>query len=105
MVLPALTHLFSEGMYRSECGALDTSKVKTDPSGISVQPSSALRSFLPVALRSVQARVAGSNSAKRVSNLLPNKKWPFGKTADGESPIKPQPLGGSCFVHVSFTGS
>src|ERR1700690_4367407 len=102
IVLPALTHLSCAGMYLSECGAFVTSKVKTEPSGMSVQPSSALRSCLAVDLRSVHVRVAGSNSATRLSNLLPNKKWPFGKTADGESPIKPQPLGGFCFVQVSF---
>src|SRR5579872_2446408 len=105
IVLPALSHFCCEESYLSECGALDTSKVRTVPSGMSVQPSSALRSFLPVELSSVHVRVAGSSSAIRRSNLLPNRKWPFGRTVDGESPIKPHPLGGCCMVQVFFAGS
>src|SRR5690348_9459905 len=67
---------------------------------MSVQPYSACRSNLPVDLRLVQVRVFGSSTATRLSNLPPKRNRPSGKTADGESPMKPQPLGGSCIVHI-----
>src|SRR5689334_1020132 len=93
----------------SECGASCTSQVKIVASGRSVQPSSALKSLLPWGPvrgepTGVQVSVVGSNTATRLSSLFPIKNFPFGSTADGESPIKSQPVGGGSEVHVFATG-
>src|SRR5438876_6662369 len=93
----------------SECGASCTSQVKTVPSGKSVQPSSALKSLLPAGPvrpvpTAVQVSEVGSNTATRLSSLFPIKNLPSGTTADGESPIKSQPVGGGSDVHVFATG-
>src|ERR1700740_2227710 len=94
----------------SECGAECTSQVRIVPSGRRVQPSSALKSILPAGPErpepsAVQVSVAGSNSATRISSLLPTTNLPFATTAEGESPIKFQPSGGCKEVHVFATGS
>src|SRR5580693_7436413 len=104
-VLPAVTHSDIEGMYLSENGFPFTSTVRMEPSGIRVQPSSAFSSCLPADETSVQASVAGSNTAIRLSNLRPTKNSPSGSTAEGESPMKPQLAGGFTDVQSFFRGS
>src|SRR5580692_12790718 len=104
-VLPAVTHFDIEGMYLSENGFPFTSTVRMEPSGIRVQPSSAFSSCLPADETSVQVSVAGSNVAMRLSNLRPTKNLPSGSTAEGESPMNPQPAGGFTDFQAFFKGS
>src|SRR5581483_1139644 len=105
MVLPALIHSLKVGRYRSELGAFFTSKVKTVPSGIKVQPSSAFQSLLPGATPCFHVMVFGSSIAMFISSLSPIMNWPFGNTVDGESPINCQPGGGCSVVQEFVSGS
>ena len=73
IVLPAVTHLEFVGRYRSAWGADFTSKVRMVPLGIRVQPSSALKSFLPVEARAVHVMVAGSSARQLASNRLEHR--------------------------------
>src|ERR1700691_2142731 len=87
MVLPAVAHAPAEGVYISELGASSTSAVRTVPLGRSVQPSSALKSLLPVDDTACQVRVLGSSAAISVVSLSPMRNWPLGRTKAGESPM------------------
>src|SRR2546423_13876276 len=100
IVLPAVIHVWLERKYLSELGAFLTSKVKIVPSGRSVQPSSELKSLLPVKASAVQVRVTGSSAAICISSFLPTRNLPSGRTTDCESPIKSQPAGGASEVQV-----
>src|SRR5271165_2410442 len=105
IVLPAVSHIFREGKYRSELGAFFTSKVKTEPSGSRVQPSSALKSLLPLELTVDHFSVAGSSKRICLVSLFPIRNLPLGRTTEGESPMKFQPLGGATEVQVLAFGS
>src|SRR5271165_7008376 len=87
IVLPAVFQDFAESVKISEFGACFTSAVRTVPFGNSVQPSSALKSLLPVPDITVQVRVFGFSIASVFSSLLPTRKFPLGRTSDGESPM------------------
>src|SRR5271163_3943451 len=100
MVLPAVAHFFSVGKNLSELGAFFTSSVRMVPSGMSVQPSSALKSLLPGAFPWVQCMVLGLSAATFLTSLSPIKNVPSGKTEEGESPMYDQPGGGVSGVHT-----
>src|SRR5882757_9402280 len=104
-VLPAEIHFNFVGKYRSAWGAAFTSNVRMVPLGMRVQPSSALKSFLPVEGRAVHVMVAGSRAAISLVNLLPRTNRPFGNTTEGESPIVVHPVGGATLVQVLVLGS
>src|SRR3977135_1062416 len=105
LVLPAVTHLEFMGRYRSAWGADFTSKVRMVPLDIRVQPSSALKSFLPVEARAVHVMVAGSSAAISLVSLLPRTNRPIGNTTEEESPIVVHPVGGATMVQVLALGS
>jgi flavin-dependent dehydrogenase len=84
---------------------LRTSSVRTEPSGRRVQPSSALKSLLPVPGSTVQVSVFGFSSAILFISLLPTMKMPLGSTTEGESPMYFQLAGAGRFVHVFAAGS
>src|SRR5438105_9324263 len=105
IVLPAVCQVWISGKYLSEFGAPFTSQVKTVPSGKSVQPSSELKSNLPVCSRRVQVRVTGSKAASCWSSFLPSNHLPSGRTHDCESPIKAKPSGGGRSAQVFVSGS
>src|SRR5256885_1395859 len=105
IVLPAETHFSLVGRYRSEWGAAFTSKVRTVPLGMRVQPSSASKSFLLVESIAVQVMVTGSRAAISLVNLLPRRKRPLGNTTAGESPIVLHPAGGATVVQMLVLGS
>src|SRR5580704_1108083 len=75
------------------------------PSGIRVQPSSALKSLLPADPIAVHVSVVGSNAATCLVVFRPSRNKPLGSTAAGESPMSYHPAGGFTIVHVFFTGS
>src|SRR5690349_12843024 len=87
IVLPAVDQLFVAKLKRSEFGALFTSMVRTVPSGRRVQPSSALKSALPVPGSTVHVKALGFNAAICLVSLLPTTKVPLGSTTEGESPM------------------
>src|SRR5690242_18690207 len=80
-------HCCCEGEYNSAFGAPSTSRVSTVPLGSNVQPSSALKSLLPVERRLVQLMERGSKRLSCFVSLSPNRNRPSGNTAEGESPI------------------
>src|ERR1700730_14119081 len=105
IVLPAVVHFLLANTKRSEFGACFTSSVRTEPSGRRVQPSSALKSLLPLPGSTVQVSVFGFSSAILFISLLPTMKMPLGSTTDGESPMYFQLAGAGRFVHVFAAGS
>src|ERR1700730_11437366 len=98
-------HSSSEAEYTSAFGASSTSSVSTLPFGSKVQPSSALKSFLPSDSRFLQRIVRGSKALTCFVSLSPSRNRPSGSTADGESPILLKPGGGAIGDQVSVRGS
>src|SRR5580700_6841522 len=95
------SHSCSDAEYNSAFGASRTSSVSTLPSGSKVQPSSALKSFLPSDSRFLQRIVRGSKALVCFVSLSPNRNRPSASTADGESPILLKPGGGASGDQVS----
>src|SRR5580698_487025 len=94
MELPAVSHFLKVGKNLSELGASFTSAVRMVPSGIRVQPSSALKSALPGGLPWIHTMVLGLSTAMFFTSLLPIRKSPLGSIEEGESPMYDQPGGG-----------
>src|SRR4051812_37212431 len=104
MVLPAEDHSAVEGSYNSEFGKLIASTVRTLPLGRSVQPSSSLRSDLPLPV-AVQVSVVGLNRAASVSIGLASMRVPLLRITVCASPMLLQPEGGATNFHVLPAGS
>ncbi len=80
-------------MKRSAFGAFFTSSVRIEPSGRSTQPSSELKSALPVVASFVQRSDLGSRYAADSVSFWPTTICPVGSTVFGESPMKCQSAG------------
>src|ERR1041385_2915119 len=104
MVLPAEDHNAVEGSYNSEFGELIASTVRTLPLGRSVQPSSSLRSDLPLPV-AVQVRLEGLNRAASPSKGLASMRVPLLRITLCASPIWVQPEGAATDFHVLPAGS
>src|ERR1700726_3429907 len=71
-------HSSSEAEYTSAFGASSTSSVSTLPFGSKVQPSSALKSFLPSDSKFLQRIVRGSKALTCFVSLSPSRNRPSG---------------------------